>query len=144
VKQPPSPDLRPTRDKTLLELEGAGGAVSTFDRHLVEAVRRLRRLPIRDYRIEDLRLMIGQGLGLPYLVPLALDVLESDPFAKGDYYPGDLLRMVTSVPQEFWSDHPSFRRRAAHVVRRALQGFDQAETLPELRSELWAAGAQLD
>jgi hypothetical protein len=144
VKQPPSPDLRPTRDKTLLELEGEGGAVSTFDRHVVKAVRRLRRLPIRDYRIEDLRLMIGQGMGLPYLIPLALDVLESDPFAKGDYYPGDLLKMVTSVPQEFWIDHPSFRRRAAHVVRRALQGFDQAETLPELRSDLWAAGAQLD
>jgi hypothetical protein len=48
------------------------------------------------------------------------------------------------VPQGFWSDQPSLRRRAAHVVRRALQGFDQAETLPELRSELRAAGARLD
>jgi len=144
MKQPPSPDVRPTREKTLLELEGEGGAVSTIDRHLVKAVRRLRELPIRDYRIEDLRLMIGQGIGLRYLVPLALDVLEADPFAKGDYYPGDLLKMVTSVPRGFWSDHPSYRRRAAHVVRRALQGFDQVETIPELRGDLWAAGAQLD
>ena len=144
MRQSPSPDFRPTRDKTLLELEGAGGAVSTSDRHLVKAVRRLQGLPIRDYRIEDLRLMIGQGIGLPYLVPIALDVLESNPFAKGDYYPGDLLKMVTSVPHGFWSDHPSFRRRAAHVVRRALQGFDQVETIPELRNELRAAGAQLD
>jgi len=144
VRQSPIPDLRPTRDKTLFELEGAGDVVSTYDRHLVNAVRRLRGLPIRDYRIEDLRLMIGQGIGLPYLVPLALEVLEADPFAKGDYYRGDLLKMVTSVPQRFWSDHPSFRRRAAHVVRRALQGFDEAETIPELRNDLRAAGAQLD
>jgi hypothetical protein len=52
--------------------------------------------------------------------------------------------MVTSVPRGFWSDQPSLLRRAAHVVRSALQGLDQAETLPELRSELWAAGARLD
>ena len=144
MRQSPSPDLRPTRDKTLLELEGEGAAVSPFDRHIVKAVRRLRGLPLRDYRIEDLRLMIGQGIGLPYLVPLALEVLESDPFAKGEYYRGDLLKMVTSLPLGFWSDHPSLRRRAAHIVRRALQGFDQAETIPELRNELRAAGAQLD
>lgn len=144
MKQPPSPDVRPTRDKTLLELEGERASVSTVDSHLVKAVRRLRELPIRDYRTEDLRLMIGQGVGLPYLVPIALEVLEADPFAEGDYYPGDLLKMVTSVPREFWSDHPSYRRRAAHIVRRALQGFDQAETIPELRGDLWAAGAILD
>jgi hypothetical protein len=88
--------------------------------------------------------MIGQGLGLPYLVPIALEVLEANPFAKGDYYPGDLLKMVASVPLAFWSDHPSYRRRAAHIVRRALQGFDQAGTIPELRGDLWAAGALLD
>ncbi|MGH7613005.1 MAG: contact-dependent growth inhibition system immunity protein [Gemmatimonadales bacterium] len=109
-----------------------------------KAVRRLCEIPIRDYRIEDLRLMIGQGIGLRYLVPIALEVLEADPFAEGDYYPGDLLKMVSSVRREFWRDHPSYRRRAAHVVRRALQGFDQAETIPELRGDLWAAGAQLD
>lgn len=144
MKQPPSPDVRPTRDKTLLELEGEQASVSTVDSHLVKAVRRLRELPIRHYRTEDLRLMIGQGMGLPYLVPIALEVLEADPFAEGDYYPGDLLKMVTSVPREFWSDHPSYRRRAAHIVRRALQGFDQAGTIPELRGDLWAAGALLD
>lgn len=139
-----SPDVRPTREKTLIELEGDSGAISTVDSHLVKTVRRLRELPIRDYRIEDLRLMIGQGIGLPYLVPIALEVLEADPFAEGDYYPGDLLKMVTSVPMAFWSEHPSYRRRAAHVVRRALQGFHQARTIPELRGDLWAAGALLD
>jgi hypothetical protein len=144
VEPPPRPDVRPTRDKTLLELEGEKASVSIVDSYLVKTVRRLRELPIRDYRVEDLRLMIGQGLGLPYLVPIALEVLEANPFAKGDYYPGDLLKMVASVPLAFWSDHPSYRRRAAHIVRRALQGFDQAGTIPELRGDLWAAGALLD
>ncbi|HEY7686125.1 MAG TPA: contact-dependent growth inhibition system immunity protein [Gemmatimonadales bacterium] len=144
MEPPPRPDVRPTRDKTLLELEGEKASVSIVDSYLVKTVRRLRELPIRDYRVEDLRLMIGQGLGLPYLVPIALEVLEANPFAKGDYYPGDLLKMVASVPLAFWSDHPSYRRRAAHIVRRALQGFDQAGTIPELRGDLWAAGALLD
>nr|WP_095876306.1 contact-dependent growth inhibition system immunity protein [Streptomyces sp. TLI_235] len=41
-----------------------------------------------------LRLLIGQGVGLPHLVPLALDLLERDPAAEGGLFPGDLLDAV--------------------------------------------------
>lgn len=66
-------DVRPTRDQTLLEREGDSGAVTTGERHLVKAVRRLRELPIRDYRVEDLRVMIGEGMGLFIPLTIALD-----------------------------------------------------------------------
>ena len=46
--------------------------------------------------------MIGQGFGLNYLVPLAIDQLKINILAEGDYYPGDLLKNVLTIPQDFW------------------------------------------
>jgi len=46
--------------------------------------------------------MIGQGFGLPYLIPLAIEKLKEDIFAEGDLYPGDLLSNVLNIDAMFW------------------------------------------
>jgi hypothetical protein len=46
--------------------------------------------------------MIGQEIGLPYLILLALEKLEENILAEGDYYPGDLLKSVAKVNPKFW------------------------------------------
>jgi hypothetical protein len=97
----PRPDLRPIRDQTLQELEGRDWGPPTFDSHVVTEVHRLRRVPLKRFRIEDFRLLIGQGVGLPYLVPMALEHLERHPFAEGDFYPGDLLKSAAAVEDPF-------------------------------------------
>src|SRR5262245_5178085 len=86
------PDLPSFREKTLTELEGEDWGPPTYDSHLVTTVHRLRHVPLKRFCIEDLRIVIGQKIGLPWLVPLALNHLEKHPFAAGDYYRGDLLK----------------------------------------------------
>ncbi|MCP3766638.1 contact-dependent growth inhibition system immunity protein [Streptomyces sp. MAR25Y5] len=44
----------------------------------------LRRRPIGELAVEDMRLLIGQNVGLAHLLPLALEVLRDDPMAEGD------------------------------------------------------------
>lgn len=41
-----------------------------------------------------MRLLIRQDVGLPYLLPLALELLRDNPMAEGDMYTGDLLSAV--------------------------------------------------
>ena len=38
--------------------------------------------------------MIGQKIGLDYLLPIAIKVLEKEPFIETDYYEGDLFLNV--------------------------------------------------
>lgn len=53
--------------------------------------------------------MIGQNIGLKYLIPLALAELEKNILAAGDFYEGDLLKAVLTCNQEFWeNDHQLF------------------------------------
>jgi len=87
---------------TLEELEGDNWGVPPYPSHLVAECHRLRRVQLRSLTPDNLRLLIGQNIGLQFLVPLALQHLREDPLAQGDFYPGDLLCAVLRVNPEFW------------------------------------------
>ncbi len=108
--------------RSLQELEQWDWGEPTYDSGLVIKVHRLRRKPLAEFANEDLRLLIGQQVGLRYLVPLAVETLEQDPLAQGDLYPGGLLQAVARIDWEFWSYHlDSFHRMRAVIERvRAL------------------------
>ena len=106
--------------KSLQELEGRDWGAPDHPSHLVSECHRLRRVPLADLTREDLRLLIGQEIGLGYLVPLALAQLAADPFAAGDFYAGDLLRAVVGAPDRFWADHPDLRRQASAIAATAV------------------------
>jgi hypothetical protein len=105
--------------KSLEDLEHADWGEPTYDSHLVTTIHRLRRVPLRQFSVEDLRIMIGQNIGLPYLVPLAIEHLRRDPLAQGDFYPGDLLKMVLSADAMFWQNHPEWHKEVEEIAQRA-------------------------
>jgi hypothetical protein len=90
-----------------------------YDSYLVRTCHRLRRKPLTEFTVEDLRIMIGQEIGLPILILLAVEQLEVEPLAQGDFYPGDLLSAVLRIDESFWSSHPDSLQRIRQVVRRA-------------------------
>ena len=80
----------------------------------------LRRTPLGQFEAEDLRIMIGQQIGLELLVPMALGALIQQPLIEADMYPGDLLRAVLALPDSFWHSHPAEDQR----LRVAVAAFD--------------------
>ena len=60
------------KTKSLQQLGDHDWDEPTFESHLVQTCHKLRRKPLEDFTVEDLRIMIGQAIGLPYLVPIAL------------------------------------------------------------------------
>jgi len=45
--------------------------------------------------------------------------LEDDPFAEGDFCPGDLLNSVLGVSRTFWEQHPESLQRLEPIVEKA-------------------------
>jgi hypothetical protein len=111
--------------KNLDELEGVVWGEPTFDSYLVTTCHRLRTKPVDDFSVEDLRIMIGQKVGLPHLIPLAVAVLERDPLAEGNYYPGDLLANVIGA-EEWLQAHPEWLGRVVRVTERATKELEDA------------------
>jgi len=73
--------------------------------HMVKRCLELCKVPLNQFTIGDLRLMIGQGFSPQYLIPLAIEYLHVDIFTEGDFYQGDLLRNVLSVDKKFWTNN---------------------------------------
>jgi hypothetical protein len=96
------------RQKTLENLEKDFWGNPDYDSHLVKRCHELRKLPLDNFTTEDLRIMIGQEIGLDYLIPLALEVLTIDLFAEGDFFEGDLLKNVLAVQTEFWNNNKNY------------------------------------
>jgi hypothetical protein len=144
MKIHPKPDSRPVNEKTLDELEGTVTGPPPYRSHVVTEVHRLRHVPLKRYRLEDLRLMIGQGNGLPFLIPLALEHLSEHPLAHGDFYPGDLLAAVARVPESFWKAHPHLLGQLTQALRGAVQRLKKIHTTPEAEAELLALLASLE
>jgi hypothetical protein len=107
-------------DKSLQELEQSDWGAPPYDSYLVTTVHRLRRIALRDLSVEDLRIMIGQSIGLSYLVPLALQQLRKNPLAEGDFYPGDLLKSMLTVDPICWREHPEWRAEVGQIASRTL------------------------
>ena len=123
------------REQSLEEIEGnAWGSAPTDATRLIATVHRLRRKPISRLNVEDLRIMLGQQVGLPVLVPEALVVLEHDPLAEGAFYPGDLLSVVIRrTPEEYWVAHPDeLMRLHALVTGINLDEVDDDELVADL------------
>ena len=71
-----------------------------------------------------------------YLVPIALEHLERDPFVEGDFYPGDLLCNVLALPPAFWADRPDLRERAAALAATAMAALGSADHGPVVAKAL--------
>jgi len=105
--------------KTLDELENIVWSEPRFDSELVTMCHRLRTKPLDEFTVEDLRIMIGQKIGLQHLLPRAIVVLEREPLTEGDLYPGDLLANTIEC-DEWLRSHPDLLQRVVAVVKRAV------------------------
>lgn len=123
---------------TLEELENQIWGEPEFDSHLVVTCHELRRKPLEQFTVGDLRIMIGQNIGLKHLMPKALDVLKRNPFAEGDYYSGDLLANVISAESDYFQNNPEFTCELVSICKIAIQQIDRNEIeLYSLEEDMW-------
>ena len=108
------------RTRTLEELEDARWGEPEYDSYVVRTCHALRRKPLGTLTDEELRVGVGQRVGLGYLVPIAVERLRPNPLTAADHYEGDLLRSVLDVPSPFWAEHPDVREELTSIVREAL------------------------
>lgn len=107
---------------TLEELEGVRWGEPEYGSHVVRTCHRLRKKPIEAFSVEDFRIMTGQGFSLEHLAEPALAIVEKDPLAEGDFFPGDLAcALARPVNDAYWEAHVAQRRRLVEAVQTALQ-----------------------
>ena len=89
--------------------------------YLITTCRALRKKQLHTFTVEDLKIMIGQSIGLKYLVPLAIEKLEIDILAEGDYYEADLLKSILTSDQNYWRQEKGNWSKICNLVDENFQ-----------------------
>ena len=93
-------------NNTIEELENEyWGVPAKNSTTLVSRIHELRKKPLKDFTIEDLRIVIGQSFSLGLLIPLAIEELKQNILAEGDFFEGDLLINVLNADVNYWKLH---------------------------------------
>ncbi|GLR15083.1 hypothetical protein GCM10007907_38730 [Chitinimonas prasina] len=121
--------------KSIEQLESAVWEYNPYPSNVVQREQRLRKLALESLSIDDLRFLIGQEIGLPYVLPLAFEHLAENPAAGGQMYPGDLLDSVLSVRAAFWEEQADLDRELIDLIPsvESLLELLRDEILPALR-----------
>ena len=102
---------------TIEQLEGGGwGDPRGYGLPLEIECWEVSTKPLEDFTPRDIDLLVGQGIGLRYLIPMAVVLLEEHALLMAWAYPGDLLTTVLGVCSEFWDANPDLRIDIENIV----------------------------
>ena len=104
-----------------------------FPSSLVERCFAYRKIPVSNLSVEQLRLLIGQQIGLPYTIPKAISVLQEDILAEGDYYPGDLLNSLLNLSEEDWKQSANEKYKLIELLRQNSSQIEATENRELIR-----------
>ena len=108
-------------DRCLDEIEGVDWGEPSYDSNLVITCHKLRKKPVGEFTVEDLRIMIGQDISSAVLTPIALTRLSEDPLVSGDFYAGDLLSVVLRLPSAYWIEHRDQHDELRQISESAIE-----------------------
>ena len=120
----------PSQDhQSLDDIEGSTWGPRPSDATtLVAAIHALRHKPVGELTAADLRLLIGQRVGLDVVLPRALALLRQSPLVEGDLYPGDLLAAALHLPEAYWREHSALLAEVRVVLASVAELPPQLET----------------
>jgi len=111
--------------KSLEQIEKDYWGEPDYDSYVVRTCHSMRKKPLSDVTIEELRLVIGQGFSLEYLIPIAIEKLNENILVEGDLYEGDLFSNVISKNTfDYWRNHKGDWDALIELYDRNKNAFD--------------------
>ncbi|MEH0421099.1 contact-dependent growth inhibition system immunity protein [Streptomyces sp. B21-083] len=107
------------RGSSLEELEDVRWPAPPADTTpMVRNVHELRRRPVGALEPHELARLIGQDVGLPWLLPLAVHILRdtAPKQAEGGWFDDDLLYAVVTRKPEVWTAAPQLAHELKETV----------------------------
>jgi CDI immunity proteins len=112
-------------NKSINELEGNKSSKRPdFDSYPVQKSYDLLDKKLKFYEPEDLRLMIGQSIGLKYLMPIAIKLIKKNPLIEANFFEGDLLLKVLNVDKSFWNNYSELKLEIIQLFTDNLIDYD--------------------
>ena len=94
-------------NKSIEELENDYWGDPALDSYVITTCHKARQKPIRSLSNEEIRCLIGQKIGLKYLLPIAVGIVKKEPFIDITLFEGDLLLQLLRLDINDWKYNPN-------------------------------------
>ena len=101
----------------------------------IQKIHSIRKKWLRDFTPDEIRVCIAQEIGVAFLVPKALAILNGNPWIETEHYEGDLLKTCIDVPDEYWRDNIEERNLMKEILLNANRQVTDGEA-PNGRQEI--------
>ena len=118
------------RRQSIEDLSGYYWLAPETDSNVVLKSHGMRRKPLAELSLEDIRMGVIQQVGVSYLVPVALEVVERDPYAESLNFGAEITIALLDIPVEFWLTHEKLRDRLQRV-------YERIEETKDSQDEFW-------
>jgi len=130
-KKSVSPD-----EMTLEELENDFWGEPKFSSSLVKSCHALRKKKLNEFSPNDLRIMIGQNIGLEYLIPLAITALAEEIMLEATFFEGDLLSNLLRSSKEYWQENANNKKLVDELLLDNKFLIENFNSPPNVKQEL--------
>ncbi len=103
--------------------------------YLIKTCNHLRKKQLQNFSTEDLRIMIGQDIGLKFLIPVAIKTLTENILAEGDLYPGDLLKCVLTSDKDYWQENRDNWTIVCELFEKNMTKLEAAEVIQSIKKD---------
>lgn len=118
-------------NRSIEELENDFWGEPEFGSYVVRTCHQARKKPIRLLSAEEIRCLTGQKIGLRYLLPVAVDLLQHDPLMDVTYFEGDLLLTLLRLDAADWEQNPDARERFRTILQSNRPQIAACSDIPE-------------
>jgi hypothetical protein len=123
-------------NKSLEEIENDRWDPPSFPSGLIIRCYEARKKPIRDLKACEIASLISQDISRDIIVPIAIDIITTNPWVSGDFYDGELLVSLISDMNAYWTRHPDQLEKVVGLIKVALKTTEQDEDKCDIRQKL--------
>lgn len=117
-------------NKSIEELENDYRSETEFSSYVSETCHSARKKTITKLSYEEIRLMIGQKIGLKYLLPVAVSILEKNPLIEVTFFKGDLLIQLLRLDIADWKDNKTDLDKFITIILDNYSLIESCEEIP--------------
>ncbi len=117
-------------NKSIEELENDYWGEPKFSSYVVTTCHKARQKPLKYLSNEEIRCLIGQKIGLKYLLPIAVDILKNEPLIDITYFEGDLLLTLFRLNVKDWKYNQNELRNFIVIVQDNHSQIEKCEEIP--------------
>lgn len=104
--------------KSIEELENDFWQDHDYPTDLIKKIHLYRKIPLKELSLEQIRVLITQNVGLKFLIPEALEILNTNILTDTGLYEGDLLISVISCDSSYWINNPNYKIHTCEIINR--------------------------